>query len=619
MGLTSILRRLGTSQRGGIALIMLIGFIGLAVPITIASIQTSAQLSRNSRVYDTRMAGMYNSGSAIEVALHQILSDPNFDDGLTPGNPSKPMTADANGETVDITITKLFTSSSVEGQGLVVTKMVMPTSTPVDTETTFTYTITIKNEGTGIQDLLEIKDFMPPGFTYVTSSTSGLTTSEPTVNPGGADTGERFLNVGAGPALPWRADQGTDQVTGSHTPAQNVWEEVPEYWETSAYAASGMLRATSWDHIQWLKTPIAGNKWRWKVQLVRGGVSDLFTSIDKTVGGTSWDDREISHDPGDISILAGDKLRIRLEVWSGSGNAANRIVEYRWGGYDNGPDYDSRTDIPHLSYCTVTPQYEFKWLLSPAVQIGPQEEKTLTFQATATLPDGTYYNQVEAKYDPWWTPINNDTKTRSSQTAPVTVGGGTTICINGAELRVTQTVTPQEVIPGVETEFTHTITMENISPVTLWTCRVKDWLPPTFTYVTGSTSGAIDREPKSVSWKVDEGRYEAKWDRDQYPENNDDFMFSIGSGVTKSFSFKTLGTAEQGMTYYNEIKEVKYNDVANCDEAPKALGGTNFTGGATYATGIYDVAAIAADGTVKARVQLKSLNGTVEVLSWQEY
>ena len=598
---------------------MLIGFIGLAVPITIASIQTSAQLSRNSRVYDTLLTGMYNSGSAIEVALHQILSDPNFDDGLTPGSPSKAMTADTNGETVDITVTKLFTSSSVEGQGLVVTKTVMPTSTPVDTATTFTYTITIRNEGTGTQGLLEIKDFMPPGFTYVTSSTSGITTSDPVTNPGGADTGERFLNDGGGPALPWSADQGTDQVVASSTPAQNVWYEVPEYWETPAYGAGGTLRATSWQHTQWLKTPLAGNKWRWKVQLVRGGVSDLFTSVDKVVGkNNQWTDEDISYDPGDISILAGDKLRIRLEIWSGSGTAVNRKMEYRWGGYDNGPDYDSLTDIPHLSYCTVTPQYEFKWILSPAVQIGSQEEKTLTFQATATLPDGTYYNQVEAKYDPWWTPINIDTKTRSSQTAPVTVGSGATICINGAELRVTQTVIPQEVAPGVETVFTHTITMENISPVTLWTCRVKDWLPPTFTYVTGFTAGAIDREPKDVKWKADEGRYEAKWDRDQYPENNDDFMFSIDSGVTKSFSFKTLGTVEQGMIYYNEIKEVKYNDVANCDEAPKALGGTNFSGGATFATGIYDVQAVAADGTVKARAVLSSLNGTVEILSWQE-
>ncbi len=146
---------------------------------------------------------------------------------------------------------------------------------------------------------------------------------------------------------------------------------------------------------------------------------------------------------------------------------------------------------------------------------------------------------------------------------------------------------------------------------------MKDWLPPTFTYLAGSTTGAIDREPKDVKWKADEGRYEAKWDRDQYPENNKDFMFSIGSGVNKSFSFKTLGTVEQGLTYYNEIKEVKYNDVPFCDEVPKALGGTN-SSAAISARGIYDVAAVAADGTVRARVILSSLAGEVDIISWQE-
>ncbi len=139
MGLGSIMRRLGTSQRGGVALIMLIGFIALAVPITIAAVQTGGQLSRNSRVYDNRLAGMYNSGSAVEVALHKILSDPNFDDGLTPASPSKAMTAEANGETVNITVTKIFTSSAVDGQALVVSKAVTPTSAPVDTANTFTY------------------------------------------------------------------------------------------------------------------------------------------------------------------------------------------------------------------------------------------------------------------------------------------------------------------------------------------------------------------------------------------------------------------------------------------------------------------------------------------------
>ena len=43
MPVTSILPHV-MDQRGGVALIMLLGFIGLAIPITIASIQISGQL-----------------------------------------------------------------------------------------------------------------------------------------------------------------------------------------------------------------------------------------------------------------------------------------------------------------------------------------------------------------------------------------------------------------------------------------------------------------------------------------------------------------------------------------------------------------------------------------------
>ena len=62
--------RLISKERGGVALIMLVGFIGLAVPMVIASIQTGGQLSPNSRVYDTRLTG----AAAVEAGLHHTVS-----------------------------------------------------------------------------------------------------------------------------------------------------------------------------------------------------------------------------------------------------------------------------------------------------------------------------------------------------------------------------------------------------------------------------------------------------------------------------------------------------------------------------------------------------------------
>ncbi len=133
----AVLRRLGT-QRGGVALVMMVGFIGLAVPITIASVQTSAQLSRNSRVYDSRLRSMYGAGSGIEVAIWQILTDAGYYGALSPSNPSTQLVVDSNGEDVAVTINRIFTGGDLTGQGLVVTKTVSPSSAPPNILTTFT-------------------------------------------------------------------------------------------------------------------------------------------------------------------------------------------------------------------------------------------------------------------------------------------------------------------------------------------------------------------------------------------------------------------------------------------------------------------------------------------------
>ena len=76
-------------QRGGVALIMLIGFMGLAVPVTVASLETSTTLSGASRVYDDRLRGAFSAAAGVEVAIHNILNHPTFDDDLSAASPTK--------------------------------------------------------------------------------------------------------------------------------------------------------------------------------------------------------------------------------------------------------------------------------------------------------------------------------------------------------------------------------------------------------------------------------------------------------------------------------------------------------------------------------------------------
>ena len=134
-------------ESGGVALVMLLSFMVLAVPIVLAASRTVGDLERNSIVWDRRLHGMYNGGSGVEVAIYQILSDPDFDDDLTEASPSKEFTVEVNGDTIIVTVTKIFSDEDLQGQGIVLSKNVTPTSALVNTATTFTYDIIIKNEG----------------------------------------------------------------------------------------------------------------------------------------------------------------------------------------------------------------------------------------------------------------------------------------------------------------------------------------------------------------------------------------------------------------------------------------------------------------------------------------
>ncbi|MEX2430664.1 MAG: hypothetical protein WD645_01940, partial [Dehalococcoidia bacterium] len=136
-------------------------------------------LNRSAQVYEGRLVNQYNAGSGIEAVLWDVLSDPTFDDDLTPDEPDKTVEIEANDEIITVSVTKQFTSAEVEGQAIIVTKDVSPATAPMDTQTTFTYTIKLKNEGTDEAEVRRVYDYLPPGFNYVNGSTSGITTSNP--------------------------------------------------------------------------------------------------------------------------------------------------------------------------------------------------------------------------------------------------------------------------------------------------------------------------------------------------------------------------------------------------------------------------------------------------------
>ena len=309
---------------------MLLAFMVLAVPLAGVAVQTAGQLARNSRIYDSRLTREYNLGAGVEVAIHKVQYDPNLDDGLTPSNPSKEIAVAVNEDAVTATITKIFGGQDLVGQGLILNKGVVPSTAPVNTPTTFTYTITLTNEGTNTVTLKMIRDYLPPQVSYVGPAT-GLTTNDPTISSN--------------------------------------------------------------------------------------------------------------------------------EITSNCGNTA----------------------------------YSLDWNLPPNLEIQAGEKLTLSFNASGTLPDGAYYNQVLVSYQPWWDTSLIDVYT--PYIAPVIVGTGSPKCGHNLGIRVNKEVEPPEAQPGVETEFTYTITVENTTAIDLPVHEIEDLLPPGFIYVIDSSSGITTPNP----------------------------------------------------------------------------------------------------------------------------
>ena len=96
------LRRRWADERG-YAFVIVLGFIALAVPITIGTLQLTSQLTLNARLMQDRLIGTYSSGGALEAAILEIKTNPT--------NPND-LALDINGGTTIVIIEGSATSST---------------------------------------------------------------------------------------------------------------------------------------------------------------------------------------------------------------------------------------------------------------------------------------------------------------------------------------------------------------------------------------------------------------------------------------------------------------------------------------------------------------------------
>ena len=205
----------------------------------------------------------------------------------------------------------------------------------------------------------------------------------------------------------------------------------------------------------------------------------------------------------------------------------------------------------------------------------------------------------------------------------MTVGAGGQKCGYEMEIVVTQSVTPEIPSPGVPTEFTYTITVENVSVGTRYVCKIEDLLPPTFTYDALSAGDYPSNIRTAEPGELQEasGRWNLRWA--DGADNSLEYLVSMPAGTTSTQVFRANATPQSGMNYFNEIDLVWARSLTNGTKCKTSDGGTVF-GGAGESSDvepppIYDITAVAADGTIQSRIIFYEFNGEIEILSWQEY
>ena len=140
---------------------------------------------------------------------------------------------------------------------------------------------------------------------------------------------------------------------------------------------------------------------------------------------------------------------------------------------------------------------ELKWD-SLAYTVPAGTSTTLSFQATASRPEGVYCNEA------WVDPGGFPKSTASGLTAPITVGSPSSYTCSGPTAKVTKVVDRDVVVAGTSETVTYTIFVENHGGSTILLKEIRDLLPEDWDYDPGSSSGITTSDPSVLSYESDD-------------------------------------------------------------------------------------------------------------------
>ncbi|MBI4294578.1 MAG: DUF11 domain-containing protein [Chloroflexi bacterium] len=204
--LCSLAKGLTLEQRGQ-ALIMAVGFLFAGTALATGALSLASSTSISSRLATEAVKSQYAVMGGSEHALYRLRYEVGYADSLLAGEPGE-YTTSISDRQVSVTVVKVSEPAAEltlppppaeRGREFRVTKDVSPTSADPNVPTIYTYTITIANIDSQPHTLKSIWDRLPEGFTYVSGSSSGITSQNPTLQNGDLqwDLGPTFVDFQA--------------------------------------------------------------------------------------------------------------------------------------------------------------------------------------------------------------------------------------------------------------------------------------------------------------------------------------------------------------------------------------------------------------------------------------
>jgi hypothetical protein len=253
----------------------------------------------------------------------------------------------------------------VSNRSFSIAKSVIPASVTANTQTTYTYTVLLTNMTEDQKTINNIRDDFPAGLTYVTGSTSGLTISEPDQVSGN---------------LRWNLS-GQEGVLGPFTT------------KTLQFRMQGALPQGVHCNDTWVSP--GGDKTRsgLTAKIVAGSPGSTLCP------GTAL---ELTKVVTPSVVTSGTLITFTYTVtFVSDGTDASdvsKIVDLLPASfaYVVGSSQGLTTEDPAIVLKNNGAQEQLTWSANPIVTISPAEVVTLTFQATASLTDAKYFNEVTA-------------------------------------------------------------------------------------------------------------------------------------------------------------------------------------------------------------------------------